>query len=189
MAIYRRHKNSLAFHLQKKDTPKNKKESFIKKIFNYFILIFAAIVLGYALIEFCVQTVPMNDTSMEPLYSQGEKLILDKMVYHFKEIKRNDVVAIRKIGKNNGYDIKRVIGISGDVISVSNGHIVVNGKEMKNSPDIHNIGILNEKITVSQDEYFVIGDNPDESEDSRFINYGNIEKTEIKGKIVSALRR
>ena len=79
-----------------------------KRLFNTFLIIFAAIVLGYGFITFCFQTVYMTGPSMESTISNNDELVMNKLAYKFGKIKRNDIVAIKKIGSDDYYDIKEL---------------------------------------------------------------------------------
>ena len=178
-------RKSHEFKLQKKDK-KEKKHSIIRTFGNTFLIIFAAVTLGYGLVQFCGQTVYMTGPSMESAIHDGDVLVLNKLSYKFGRIKRNDIVAIKRIGENDYYDIKRVIALPGDSISVVAGRLVINGKQT--SADlpysfINSPGVLTDTVKLGDEEYFCIGDNTSNSEDSRYINYGNIQKSEIKGKV------
>ena len=167
-------RKSHEFKLQKKDK-KEKKPSIIRTFGNTFLIIFAAVTLGYGLVQFCGQTVYMTGPSMESAIHDGDVLVLNKLSYKFGRIKRNDY-----------YDIKRVIALPGDSISVVAGRLVINGKQT--SADlpysfINSPGVLTDTVKLGDEEYFCIGDNTSNSEDSRYINYGNIQKSEIKGKV------
>ena len=182
----KKRKGAVKFTLGKKGEKKPKKRSAFMMATNTFIVLFAAIILGFGVTEFCLQSVYMTGPSMESTISDGEELLLNKMVYKVSRIRRNDIVAIKKIGSDEYYDIKRVVGLPGDSLSVVAGRLVINGKRTSDEMSysfINSVGVLSETITLKEDEYFVIGDNPSNSEDSRFVNYGNVQKSEIKGRI------
>ena len=182
----KRRKKSVDFSLGKKEKVKVNPKAAGRRIINTVLIVFAAIVLGYGLITFCVQTVYMTGSSMESVISDGDELILNKLAYKASKIRRYDIVAIKKIGSDDYYDIKRVVGLPGDSISVVAGRLVINGKHTNDDLPfsyINTPGVLDETIKLGDEEYFVIGDNTSNSEDSRYINYGNVQKSEIKGKI------
>ncbi|MBP3718779.1 MAG: signal peptidase I [Eubacterium sp.] len=182
----KKRKKSVDFSLGKKEKVKVNPKAAGRRIINTALIVFAAVVLGYGLITFCVQTVYMTGSSMESVISDGDELILNKMAYKASKIRRYDIVAIKKIGSDDYYDIKRVIGLPGDSISVVAGRLVINGKHTNDDLPfsyINTPGVLDETIKLGDEEYFVIGDNTSNSEDSRYINYGNVQKSEIKGKI------
>ncbi len=182
----KKRKKSVDFSLGKKEKVKVNPKAAGRRIINTVLIVFAAIVLGYGLITFCVQTVYMTGSSMESVISDGDELILNKLAYKASKIRRYDIVAIKKIGSDDYYDIKRVVGLPGDSISVVAGRLVINGKHTNDDLPfsyINTPGVLDETIKLGDEEYFVIGDNTSNSEDSRYINYGNVQKSEIKGKI------
>lgn len=183
-------KKSVDFILGKNEKKKLSPKKTGRRILNTILIIFAAIILGYGVIEFCAQSVFMTGSSMETVISNNDELILNKLIYKFTKIKRYDVVAIKRIGSDDYYDIKRVVGLPGDTVSVVAGRLVINGKHTSDDYSfsyINTPGLLDDTIELGDDEYFVIGDNTSNSEDSRFINYGNIQKSEIKGKIIYKL--
>ena len=179
-------KKSADFILQKKDTKVREKGTTLKRFFNSLLIVFAAIVLGFGVTQFCVQSVFMTGPSMESQISDGDELILNKVVYKFNRVRRFDIVAIKKIGSEDYYDIKRVVGIPGDTVSVVAGRLVINGKQTSERYPfsfINSSGVLSDSIKLGDNEYFCLGDNTSNSEDSRFVNYGNVQKSEIKGKV------
>ena len=178
-------KKSADFILQKKDTKVREKGTTLKRFFNSLLIVFAAIVLGFGVTQFCVQSVFMTGPSMESQISDGDELILNKVVYKFNRVRRFDIVAIKKIGSEDYYDIKRVVGIPGDTVSVVAGRLVINGKQTNERYPfsfINSSGVLSDSIKLGDNEYFCLGDNTSNS-DSRFVNYGNVQKSEIKGKV------
>ncbi len=183
----KKRKGSAQFTLGKKKTSEEKKrKSLGRRIINTFIIVFAALVLGFGTIEFCVQSIFMTGPSMESTISDNDELVLNKLAYKFGRIKRYDIVAIKKIGSEDYYDIKRVVGLPGDTISVVAGRLVINGKHTNDDFSfsyINSPGVLDKTIELGEEEYFVLGDNTSNSEDSRFVNYGNVQKSEIKGKV------
>lgn len=186
----KKRKGSSEFTLGKKEKKKPEKLFLGKRLINTFLIIFAAIVLGYGFIAFCFQTVYMTGPSMESTISNNDELVMNKLAYKFGKIQRNDIVAIKKIGSDDYYDIKRVVGVPGDSISVVAGRLVINGKHTNDDLPysyINSPGLLSETITLGDEEYFVLGDNTSNSEDSRYVNYGNVQKSEIVGKITYRL--
>ena len=88
------------------------------------------------------------------------------------------------------YEIKRVVGLPEETVRILNGDIYINGERRSDVPftmAIQISGIAEEEITLGENEYFVMGDNVNNSEDSRYTNVGNIAKTEITGKVVRIL--
>ena len=183
----KKRKGSAMYTLQKKDKKVKEETHYIRGILNTLLIVFAAVVLGFGLTQFVMQSVYMTGPSMQETIFDGDELLLNKAAYKFGKIKRFDIVAIKRIGSTEYYDIKRVVGIPGDTISVVAGRLVINGKQVSSNysfSTINSPGVLSDTIKLTDEEYFCIGDNTSNSEDSRFINYGNVQKSEIKGKVI-----
>ena len=114
---------------------------------------------------------------MEPTYKHGTMLFAKK---YDLNIKNNDVVIIKK---DNKIIIKRVIGLPGNSIIIKDGYIFVND-EKHDDFFIEDPGNVINEIILQDDEYYVLGDNRQESIDSRFAEIGIIKRQEIKGIII-----
>lgn len=187
-----KHAESKDFSLKKGKTKKIKtNKTTFRKIMDFFIFIFTAAVLGYGLVTFVVQTVDVIGPSMEPSYHDGDVVVINKLIYLFSDVKRNDVVAVKRMENDDYFDIKRVVALPGDEVSVASGKLLVNGKLASDeyiNGDILNKGILSSPVKLGKDEYFVLGDNTSSSEDSRYQSYGMVQKTDIRGKVVYVLK-
>ncbi len=191
----RKHISGQDFTLQRKETEaelKKRRRNLFREIRALLLVVFAAAVLGYAFIAFCFQTVTVRGPSMNPTLIDGETVAINKLAYVFSSVERGDIIAIRPMGSDGYFDIKRVIGLPGDKISIVAGRFIINDKEMEESYDLDPIqspGRLSTPITLGEKEYFVIGDNLGSSEDSRFSTYGNIQMSEIRGKVFYRLTK
>lgn len=155
-------------------------------IFSWFVLVLAAGICGYAIIAFCFQTVTVVGPSMNETLEDGQVVLVNKFAYKFGSIDRFDVVCIKKVGSDSYYDIKRVIGLPYEKIQIREGIIYINGQALMETPFqklIVNSGVAINEITLGKNEYFVLGDNVNNSEDSRYTNIGNISKSEIIGRV------
>lgn len=147
-----------------------------KELIIYLVIIIAIIVIR----TFIITPVRVSGSSMYPTLKNGEIMILNKLDYKLNEIKRYDIVVVNS-GENK--IIKRIIGLPGETLKYENNTLYIDGKEMKEpylqeETEDFNITELNyEKIP--KDCYFVIGDNRDNSKDSRII--GCVKKEEIEG--------
>ncbi len=191
----RKHIGGKDFFLQKKEVQKEqqkKKKAFIKEVSTLLLVVFSAAVLGYAFITFVMQTVKVHGPSMEPALENNDTVVLNKLSYVFGSVERGDIVAIRAIGGEGDYDIKRVIAVPGDKVAVVGGRFLVNDSYIDPSYDpgtVISVGRMDQSIVLGENEYFVIGDNLSSSEDSRFSTYGNVNKNEIRGRIVYQLTK
>lgn len=126
-------------------------------------------------------------TGMEPYLYNGQTVFISRISYLLSRPKSGDVVVFLPNGnKNSHYYVKRVIGVPGDKLKIENGKIIINDDELVSSVDYDKIaepGLAEEEITLGVDEYFVLGDNVNNSEDSRSGNVGLINKELIEGRI------
>lgn len=155
-------------------------------IFSWFVLVLAAAICGYAIITFCFQTVTVVGPSMSETLEDGQVVLVNKLAYKFGSVERFDVVCIKKVGSDSYYDVKRVIGLPYEKIQIREGIVYINGQALMETPFqelIVNSGIAVNEITLGKNEYFVLGDNVNNSEDSRYTNIGNISKSEIAGRV------
>ena len=145
-------------------------------------LVFAAVV---AIMMF--QTVTMQESSMEPTISVGDRFFINRAVYKFSSPQRGDMIVFRTSASDDAaLHIRRVIGLPGETVQITNGRILIDGetyKEGKDFPKISNAGLASKAISLGTGEYFVLGDNRNNSEDSRYTDIGLVKKRYIAGKI------
>ena len=124
---------------------------------------------------------------MVPTLRDSQQYLLNRWVYFVREPRRTDVVVIRDPA-DNGYSVKRIIGVAGDAIYLKEGDVYINGRKLTEpylSPQMptYSYGKSREQLIVcGTDQYFVLGDNRMNSADSR--TYGPISRKRILGLIV-----
>lgn len=145
-------------------------------------LVFAAVV---AIAMF--QSVTMQESSMEPTLSVGDKYFMNRAIYKVSSPKRGDIIVFKTNASDDAaLHIRRVIGLPGEIIQIVDGRILINGqtyKEGKDFPSISSGGSASTPVTLESGEYFVLGDNRNNSEDSRHGDIGVVNKRYIVGKL------
>lgn len=158
----------------------------LKEVLNISIYILVTLVLTYCAVVFLGQRTSVIGSSMEPTLSDGDNLIVDKITYRFREPERFDIIVFPYQYTQNTYYIKRIIGLPGEKVRIDEeGRIYINGEVLKESygkETIVDAGLAAEEITLGNDEYFVMGDNRNDSADSRFVSVGNIKRQNIMGR-------
>jgi len=144
--------------------------------------IFAA-VLSLIIITFVVQAFYIPSGSMEPTLMVDDRILVAKFLYRFEPIARGNVIVFRYPLNPSRDFVKRVIGLPGQHVQLKDGYVYVNGDRISESGytihrDLGNYG----PITVPPSQYFVLGDNRNNSEDSRFFGY--VPRANIIGRAV-----
>lgn len=155
-------------------------------------IIFAA-VMAVLIVVFVVQPVKVEGTSMQPRLENDERIFVNKFEYNFSSIKRGDIIVFWFPDDPTKSFIKRVIGLPEDSVDMDpSGHIVINGLPMEESylaPERNQAARLRwnqsqftsgQKVRVKSHYYFVMGDNRDQSNDSR--SWGLVPEKYIYGK-------
>lgn len=157
----------------------------LKELVIWLICIFAVVAVSYLFVTFVAQRTRVSGSSMETTLSDGDQLIVDKIDYRLGEPERYDIVVFPYRYESNTYYIKRIIGLPGETIQIVDGYVYINGQmldEHYGNEPMENPGIAGEPITLGADEYFVLGDNRNNSQDSRAANVGVIHRNELLGK-------
>ncbi len=166
------------------------KKPFIEKFraallwgFQIAVVILSAFVLVY----FFGQARTNVGESMELTLADGDRVLLNTLSYRIGSPKRNDIIAFKPNGSTTSHThIKRVIGLPGETVQIINGMIYIDGKvylEKRDYPVMNDSGLASEPITLDVKEYFVLGDNRNNSEDSRYADIGLVNSDYVEGKV------
>ena len=146
------------------------------------LVMFAAVMLVW----FVVFRITVVGESMSPTLESGEEILVNRFQYKIFSPKKNDLIVFLPNGNEKShYYIKRVIAVPGDKVQIKDGLVYVNGEPFEEKVAVSNIEnalLAENEITVGEDEYFVLGDNRNNSEDSRYASIGNVKKEHIVGK-------
>ena len=128
------------------------------------------------------------DASMDPTVNEGDRILVDRLRYRIVKPKRNDVIVFcldeDPDKKDAFYNIKRIVGLPGETVQIKNGGVYINGEEMSEVVAVDRMmisGLGTYEIKLGDDEYFVLGDARNSSEDSRYASIGNVKKDQIIG--------
>lgn len=180
MRRYRR--TGLDFNRRKKDV----NFPLLKEIFSWIIEIAIVLMMAFVLVYFIGMRTSVVGQSMSETLENGDQILVNRFMYKVIGPKANDVIVFLPNGNEKShYYVKRVIGVPGDTVQIKNGRIYVNGTEFTEKVDVASIedaGLAADAVTLGDNEYFVLGDNRNNSEDSRYANIGNIKREYIIGK-------
>ena len=148
-------------------------------------IIFVIAMAAFLVLFFGIR-VSVVGQSMSGTLDGRDTVLVNRFVYKLTEPKVNDIIVFLPNGNEKShYYIKRVIAVPGDTVQITEGIVYVNGEpfeEAFEAPYIENGLLAEEPVVVGEDEYFVLGDNRNNSEDSRYANIGNVKKEHILGK-------
>lgn len=169
------------------DVPLTKKE-IVKEVISVILNVLICFLVVFLITRFVGQRTVVSGSSMEDTLHNNDNLIVDKISYRFHDPNRFDVVIFphdeEGLGGEDTYYIKRVIGLPGELVKIDgSGNIYINGnilEENYGTEVMANPGIASSEILLGPDEYFVLGDNRNNSTDSRII--GPISRDIIVGR-------
>ena len=158
----------------------------MKEFLNTAIYLLCVLGAVWLVITFVGQRTEVEGASMENTLHNGDNLIVDKLSYRFHDPERFDIIVFPYQYEENTYYIKRIIGLPGETVQVVDGYVYINGSRLES--DIYGNELMDDPmaasqpITLGEDEYFVLGDNRNHSQDSRHPSVGEVKKDTIMGK-------
>ena len=158
----------------------------LKEILSTSLYLLVVLALTFLIVTYVGQRTKVIGSSMEPMLEDGDNLIVDKISYRFEEPSRFDIIVFPFRYEEKTYYIKRIIGLPGETVYIDeSGAVYINGEVLKESYGKETIidpGRAFEPVVLGEDEYFVMGDNRNNSSDSRDPVVGNIHRDEFIGK-------
>ena len=179
-------KNQRFFTDCKKGTVIDVMKKVLREILSTSLYLLVVLCLVYLVIHFVGQRTQVSGSSMEPQLRHEDNLIVDKITYRFREPERFDIIVFPFEYEDNTFYIKRIIGLPGETVQIDrDGNIFINGEILEEGYGkevIQEPGRAYEPITLGEDEYFVLGDNRNNSSDSRDMSVGNVRRDKIIGR-------
>ena len=159
--------------------------SILRELGSWLLYILFVLVFSYLIITYVGQRACVEGHSMETTLYDRDNLIVDKISYRFREPKRYEIIVFPYQYKENTFYIKRIVGLPGETVQVIDGLIYINGVSLDenygNEP-MQQAGIAESQILLGEDEYFVLGDNRNHSQDSRDPGVGVLHREDILGR-------
>ena len=180
---------------------KQKKKTVREEIYSWIFTLLAAVVIALLIRMYVGEAIRVDGTSMTNTLQDGEIVLVSKMAYRFGEMERNDIVICRypnrtqwtfNLGASLGLTqytifVKRLVALPGDIVQISGGHLYVNGEMVPDPEYMASVPRDYGPVKLSDDQYFVMGDNRYSSHDSRASDVGPISSADIMGKVTRVL--
>ncbi len=159
-------------------------EHVIKEIFSWLTHILLAVFFAFVLVFFVGMRTSVIGVSMENTLYSGQQVLVNRLSYLIFGPDEGDIIVFTPNGsRNTHFYVKRVVAVPGDAVWIKDGKLYVNNTIVDYGYDkIMDAGIAESEIILEEDEYFVMGDNCNNSEDSRSGNIGPVTKDMIEGR-------
>lgn len=170
---------------------KKKTGGFIRGIFDTGVFILVVLLIALFMSRYVVERVRVHNHSMEHTLEEGDNVIVDKLSYRFREPRRYEIIVFKQ--KGYGEDlIKRVIGLPYETVQIIDGDFYIDGEkieDVRNTDRPEYAGLAEVPLQLEEGEYFVVGDNREESIDSRYEEIGTVTSTRITGRMLFRIGR
>ena len=167
------------------EDPDERPRSLLREIISFAGYVVFVVLFTYIIVTYVGQRTEVVGSSMYPTLHDGDNLLVDKISYRFTDIERFDIIVFEYQHEENVYYIKRIIGLPGETVQITDGNIYINGEILEEDYGyevMESAGLAAEPVTLGENEYFVLGDNRNDSTDSRDPRVGNITRDIIVGK-------
>ena len=159
-------------------------ESKIQIFVHWIVDIVVVIAFACYLVYAVGSRVEISGSSMSPVLNSGDEVLINRLAYDLGSPERYDIAVFQK--EKSSYNTKRIIGLPGETVQIKNNRIYINGVMLQADGKLAYAtiaGAAEYPIKLGEDEYFLLGDNRESSEDSRFAGIGNIKSSQLVGKV------
>lgn len=162
----------------------NEDTAWLRRGIGWVVNIMVALACAWFLVYGFGEQVRISGSSMQPVLDAEDVVLMNRLIYDVSSPQRFDIVVFeREDGKKN---VKRVIGLPGETVQIKNGSVYIDGAPLEAPDGLEQVSLAGRAevpIQLEADEYFLLGDNRDSSEDSRFGNIGNVKGDQITGRV------
>ncbi|MBR6615131.1 MAG: signal peptidase I [Lachnospiraceae bacterium] len=159
-------------------------ESVIQNLVHWIVDIIVVIAFACYLIYSFGTRVQVSGSSMNPVLNSGDVVLMNRFVYDLGNPSRYDIAVFQK--ENSSYNLKRIIGLPGETVQIKDNLVYIDGIPLTTDDPLGHAtiaGVAEYPIELGDDEYFLLGDNRESSEDSRFSGIGMIKREQLTGKV------
>ena len=156
----------------------------LRRMIVWLVDIIVVISLAWFVVYGFGTQIRITGQSMTPELRSEDVVLMNRLSYDLGSPKRFDVVVFEREDKKP--NVKRVIGLPGETVQIKNGQIYIDDKPLEAAKGLGQVslaGLAENPVVLEEDEYFLLGDNRDSSEDSRFVKIGNVKRRQIRGKV------
>jgi len=157
-------------------------------VWGWLFFIFMMILVSFIVVHIVNHNTQVVGNAMYPTLFDGDRIILDTISYKVLRPSRYDVVVFPSRYEEDVYYIRRVIALPGETVQITEGKVLINGVQLKEKyafDEMVSGGLASSMITLAEDEYFTLGDNRNESSDSREPIIGTIRGEDIIGRAIA----
>lgn len=164
-----------------------KRKRLVREIIIWIVEALLVVAVAWLICFYILEKTSVIGDSMSPTLAGGDQILINRYAYRVGKPRRFDVVVFKQSNREHSfYDVKRVIGLPGETVQIDEGgQIFIDGELLEETVQVEpmkNRGLAEEGVVLDEGEYFVLGDNRNQSEDSRFANVGNVIESDIVGK-------
>lgn len=163
-----------------------KEINILREIIELIVSIVVVVVISLFIVTYITQRTMVDGSSMNDTLQDGDQLFVDKISYRFLEPERYDIIVFELRDEPGVHYIKRIIGLPGETVQIIDGAVYIDGELLEG--DVYGKEVMQdarraaEPIVLGEDEYFVLGDNRNNSTDSRTEKVGNVKRSQFVGR-------